>query len=135
MMKIQINNFETSIPEDFQKLSNKFKEGIHLSINNDTFNKIIEYGHFYLSLSEEIQKLLLNPQLLSPLNSNDDNLIKWIKTFVSNLEPLQLLDLLDHASKLEIVTLVEICAFEISKIIKGKTADELKIIFNITDSN
>lgn len=136
IIKIQINNLEVIIPEDFQKLSNKFTEGLHLSIDTETFNKIVEYGNFYLSLTDEMQKLLLTPQIIFEKQSeiqNSENLSESIKSIIHNLDLTKLLDLLDHASKLEITSLVEICAYEIAKIIKGKTTDEIRILFNIND--
>lgn len=126
-MKLQVNNNELYVDDEFTLLSPEFVDNAVITIDSDIFDKIVEFGNYYLSLSTEDQALFLTPSKLT------DSMKQWADSYFAD-SSIQTLDLLDCADKLNIRPLAEICAYTIAMEIKGMSASEIMGLFGLDKS-
>lgn len=123
-MKLQVNNNELQVDDEFTLLSPEFVDNAVITIDSAIFDKIVEFGNYYLSLSTEDQALFLTPSKLT------DSMKQWTDSYFTD-SSIQTLDLLDCADKLNIRPLAEICAYTIAIEIKGMSASEIMGLFGL----
>lgn len=139
IINIRLNdNSEHALPISFMNLTNKFRENETniLNINQDIFNKIREFGNFYLSLEHKKEKdMFKNPKLIFNIKSenNESNIKNWCNNFLDmNID--KLLALMNESQELDIKELLNICCYKLSNIINNKSIDEIKNMLNITSN-
>ncbi len=125
-IQIESKNVEKS---DFlkNKIRNTNKKNeINLpEINYNTLQKIVQYLIHYKEKEPQ--------QIPKPLSSNNLNNVidEWDINFIKNMDMNSIYDLINASNYLEIPSLLDLsCAYVIT-LIKGKSIEEMRKIFNI----
>jgi S-phase kinase-associated protein 1 len=95
------------------------------NVSSEVLKKVIQFGEHY-------QEEQMTP-IQTPLKSSniDDLVQKWYAEFV-DLPQKQLFELVAAANYLNIKPLLDLTVLAVSILIKGKSAAELREIFNVT---
>lgn len=132
-MSIQVSLGDNSIHNlsvEFIYLSNIFKDDeiVHIHTSLEVFNKIKEFGDYYLSfINKKDKKIFENPDQIW----DKENPIQiWCNNFL-NISNSELIELINESYKLNIKPLLDLCCYHISQIIKDKPIIELRKLFNV----
>jgi len=131
-MSIKVTLEDNSIqqlPLEFINLSNVFKEGevIHIHTSLTIFQRIKEFGEYYLSLSKKDKNMFENvPQIY-----DKDNLIQdWCEKFTNNIDG-NLIELTHQSDLLSIIPLENFCCYKIAQLIQDKSISEMRQILKV----
>ena len=126
--KIQIDSKiveKSDFLKDKIENSNKNIEFNLPEINYNTLQKIVQYLIHYKEKEPQ--------QIPKPLSSNNLNNVidEWDINFIKNMDMNSIYDLINASNYLEIPSLLDLsCAYVIT-LIKGKSIEEMRKIFNI----
>jgi len=123
---IKVARLSTMIDEMFDEDDDMEDKKVPLpNVSSDVLRKVIEFGKHY-------QEEQMTP-IQTPLKSSniEDLVQKWYSDFV-DLPQKQLFELVAAANYLNIKPLLDLTVLAVSILIKGKSAAELREIFNVT---
>jgi len=123
---VKVARLSTMIDEMFDEDDDMEDKKVPLpNVSSEVLRKVIEFGKHY-------QEEQMTP-IQTPLKSSniDDLVQKWYAQFVE-LEQKQLFELVAAANYLNIKPLLDLTVLAVSILIKGKSAAELREIFNVT---
>jgi S-phase kinase-associated protein 1 len=94
-------------------------------IRGDVLKKVVEYlSHYRESEPKEIPKPLPSANLL---DVTDD----WDVTFINSVDLDTTFDIINAANYMDIKPLLDLSCAKIASLMKGKTAEEIRTMFNI----
>lgn len=107
--------------------------------DNDEENLLVPVSNVpekYLPMIIEFLKYsFINPmpEIEKPLKSimMEENISEWYAKFIDSISLEEILELIQVANYLDIKNLLDLCSAKIASIIKGKSPEELRRIFNI----
>ena len=125
-MPLKVARLSQMIDEMFDEDEDMEDKKVPLpNVSSEVLKKVIEFGTHY-------QEEQMTP-IQTPLKSSniDDLVQKWYAEFV-DLPQKQLFELVAAANYLNIKPLLDLTVLAVSILIKGKTAAELREIFNVS---
>ena len=100
--------------------------GIKLpEVTLDVLEKIIEYLKHYKN--KEPQKI---PKPLPSINLNEF-IDEWDINYISQMDINMVFNIIEASNYLEIPSLIDLSCAYVASLIKGRTADEMKAMFNV----
>lgn len=94
-------------------------------IKAEILKKIVEYLNHYKDIEpKEIPKPLPTPNL-------GEFVDEWDITFINGIELEKVFDLINAANYMDIKPLLDLSCAKIASLMKGKTAEEIRAMFNI----
>ena len=94
-------------------------------IKSDILTKIVEYlTHYKDKEPREIPKPLPSPNLAEVVD-------EWDVKFINEIELDSVFDLINAANYMDIRSLLDLSCAKIASLMKGKTAEEIRAMFNI----
>ena len=94
-------------------------------IKFDILKKVVEYLTFYKDKTpREIPKPLPSPNLAEVTD-------EWDVNFINGIELDSVFDLINAANYMDISSLLDLACAKIASLMKGKTAEEIRAMFNI----
>lgn len=127
-LKVFLLDGESEISTNFIDISENFKNEMKLNIKKVLFEKIKQFGEFYLSLDKKEQKLFDHP---INLNLWNDNINNFYNNHLICIAPTDLVEIANTVFELKFTAMTNITAFLIANNIKNKTPEELRKTFNI----
>lgn len=123
------DNSTQSLPIDFMQLSSSFKddEVNHIHTTVEVFQKIKVFGEYYLNLNKKERKIFENPDLIWDKESETQN---WCNEFLQ-MPYTNLIELSNESHTLNIKPLLDLCCYQISQIIKNKSVEEMRDLFDV----
>ena len=126
--KMEID-FESAQKSHFLKgviEENHSKDPISLpDIKSTILKKVIEYLQYYKDKTpKEIPKPL-------PTGNLNEFLDEWDINFINGIELDSVFDLINAANYMDITSLLDLSCAKIASLLKGKTAPEIRTMFNI----
>lgn len=120
-----------SLPVDFIHLSHSFKddEVNHIHVSILIFNKIKDFGEYYLSLNKKDRKMFEDP---GQIWDKDNSIQTWCDEFLK-MSHTDVIELMNESHKLNIKPLLDLCCYHISQLIKDKTTDEMRDMFHVVN--
>ena len=94
-------------------------------IKSDILNKVVEYLTYY---KDKIPKDIPKPMPSANLNEIIDD---WDVKFINSMEIDNVFDLINAANYMDIPTLIDLACAKVASLLKGKTAQEIRTMFNI----
>ena len=115
------------IPIEFMEISSLFKDDItcHVHTSLNIFNKIKDFGDYYLRLDNKDKKLFEN---LPKIYDTDLDKKKWCDEFL-NVNIDILIELMDVGRTLKIKPLIDLCCFKLSTFINNNDINGIKQLF------
>ena len=105
---------------------NAQQEPIQLpDIKYDILKKVVEYLTYY---KDKTPKDIPKPMPSSNLNEVID---EWDVNFINSIELDNVFDLINAANYMDISSLLDLSCAKIASLMKGKTAQEIRTMFNI----
>ena len=101
------------------------KEILLPDIKYNILKKVVEYLTYYKD--KELSQI---PKPLPSANLNEF-INEWDVNFINSMELDDLFDLINAANDMKINSLLELACAKISSLMKGKSAQEIRAIFNI----
>jgi S-phase kinase-associated protein 1 len=126
------DNSVHSLSIEFIQLSRSFKddETTHIHVSLPVFNKIKEFGEFYLDVQDKKEKKLFeNPDQIW---DKENSIQTWCDKFLI-MSPSELIELTNESHKLNIKPLLDLCCYHTAQIIRDKTTTELRTLFNVSN--
>ena len=112
--------------EIYIDISSNLQEPIKLpDIKFDILKKIVEYLTHY---KDKTPKDIPKPMPSSNLNEVID---EWDVNFINSIELDNIFDLINAANYMDIPSLLDLSCAKIASLMKGKTAQEIRTMFNI----
>lgn len=94
-------------------------------IKGDVLKKIVDYlVHYKESEPKEIPKPLPSPNLLDVTD-------EWDVTFINSMDLDTTFDMIQAANYMDIKPLLDLSCAKIASLMKGRSADEIRTMFNI----
>ena len=94
-------------------------------IRGDVLKKVVDYlVHYKESEPKEIPKPLPSPNLLDVTD-------EWDVTFINSVDLDTTFDIINAANYMDIKPLLDLSCAKIASLMKGKTAEEIRTMFNI----
>ena len=94
-------------------------------IKFDILKKVVEYLTFYKDKTpREIPKPLPSPNLAEVTD-------EWDVNFINGIDLDSVFDLINAANYMDISSLLDLACAKIASLMKGKTAEEIRAMFNI----
>ena len=105
---------------------NSQQEPIQLpDIKYDILKKVVEYLTYY---KDKVPKDIPKPMPSANLSEVID---EWDVNFINNIELDNVFDLINAANYMDIPSLLDLSCAKIASLMKGKTAQEIRTMFNI----
>jgi S-phase kinase-associated protein 1 len=127
-IKIQIDEKSAERSNLLKGLIQDYSEDSEIpmpDIRGDVLKKVVEYlSHYKESEPKEIPKPLPSANLL---DVTDD----WDVTFINSVDLDTTFDVINAANYMDIKPLLDLSCAKIASLMKGKTADEIRTMFNI----
>ena len=106
--------------------NNQQQEPIQLpDIKYDILKKVVEYLTYY---KDKTPKDIPKPMPSSNLNEVID---EWDVNFINSIELDNVFDLINASNYMDIASLLDLSCAKIASLMKGKTAQEIRTMFNI----
>ena len=94
-------------------------------IKADILNKVVEYLTYYKGKNpKDIPKPMPSPNLSEIID-------EWDVKFINGIELDSVFDLINAANYMDIPSLLDLSCAKIASLLKGKTAQEIRTMFNI----
>ena len=94
-------------------------------VKSDILQKVVEYLTYYKDTEpKEIPKPL-------PTANLSDVIDKWDLEFINKIELNSVFDLINAANYMDIPSLLDLSCAKIASLMKGKSAEEIRAMFNI----
>lgn len=123
------DNSVHSLVVEFIQLSSHFKcdSTAHIHTSEPVFNKIKEFGEYYLPLSKKDRKIFDNPETIW---EKENPTQEWCNNFLVIPNNI-LIELTNQSFKLNIKPLLDLCCYKIAQIINVSEISDLREKFGV----
>lgn len=126
------DNSQHTLSIDFINLSSVLKHDMinHIHTSIDVFNKIKEFGTYYLCMDSKEKKIFEN---IDKIWDKPNTLQNWCENYLEMPHNI-LIELTNESFKLNIKPLVDLCCYRLASIIRNNKIDKLRDIFQAEDN-